>query len=454
MNPIRDSRGRFAPKAKASTSNGSTTSSSTPLPPCVGTYPPFIPHMICIDGMDGAGKTTVIHNLQKLLQDVFHKTVYVLDAPNYNSPSGKVIWDFLHEGTMDIRDRGPISLTYCVDRNEMMRTNFLRLFKHADDGNRPIILANRWALTNLIYQTTLFDTMCLADETEFITRGKRTMMGVPYQAHYSLPISPRTSYSFKFVHKPGIEDEALIHTSGIDLNLPTMWTIANSSFEDAQAILHLHPIKAQMVKDLCEALAPYLRATMVMDMLDLIYRAEITPWWFEQAGEVMPFHPFDHIRYVELIGHPGILSTNCGKRNRGGEGKDINESTRVQTSVLENIQYLYNRHDYINHANDFNCLHNFIDEYSKRVHHGVSIYFNRNQIAPYHPRPQTNTDAFDFDMVPVTTGEYEANVGKMIYGWSSKSKMRTIGAICKDVWKATGLEFIFGPIPAKFKFSI
>ena len=107
--------------------------------------------LITIEGMDYIGKTTLQQNLipklKEKLGDIF-EDVIPIKFPYYNSPTGKIIQDYLNDKSDNkesIYDYYYITNLYMLNRLEFFRDN-------PDLINRNVLLlADRYTLSNIIH---------------------------------------------------------------------------------------------------------------------------------------------------------------------------------------------------------------------------------------------------------------------------------------------------------------
>lgn len=100
---------------------------------------------IVIDGQDGAGIGTQAEILREKLMARGH--ILFLRYPNYNSPVGKAIYDFLHERIRLSREI--VFLLYAIDQLKDKEKINKTLEKN------EVVLTDRYFTTNLAYQCTL-----------------------------------------------------------------------------------------------------------------------------------------------------------------------------------------------------------------------------------------------------------------------------------------------------------
>lgn len=103
--------------------------------------------LIVIEGLDGGGKTTQLELLKKEYPDFRFITF-----PNYNSPSGEIVTDYLH-GKYNEEDKTVSAYTascfYAVDRYTSYKTDWE---KDCTDGKT--VISARYVSSNAMYQMT------------------------------------------------------------------------------------------------------------------------------------------------------------------------------------------------------------------------------------------------------------------------------------------------------------
>lgn len=408
------------------------------------------PVLICIDGMDGAGKSVVTKNLQRIFHEVLGKRVYMLEAPNYETPSGANIRNFLYQGMGSIRDRNVVSLMYAVDRNEVMRKAFDNIFRGPESAD--VVIANRWAISSLIYQTTCFNQSNPAEVSD-VDRGKRIPLYEGRPASWNLPIDPWCLYEFKFLYESGhpFGENTL---DSLRLNLTAIIYAAQAPLHMVSKQLGIHPVLAQMVKERCQILGKYLRAYMVHDVASTIYRAEISPWFIPTAHDI--YFPFTHMHNVELIGYPSVLLKGVGKRN-GDRGFDLYENTNTQLGVLENILYLYEDSWKVWSQQPPMEIRNTIKHMNQFQREGARCFFDISQLPAYPCRDDITFQAFDFTPIRVTDGApapVDWNSESPSCGWNNGTRMLAISTVVKDIWTRLGFHREYGAIPGTFHFKL
>ena len=110
--------------------------------------------IIEIEGTDGSGKETQSHLLAKNLSNL-GIDAEVVSFPDYDSPSSKMIKDFLHGEFGDRKSLTPIeiSMLYAFDRSYVFRTKNLQ----EKLNNGKWIIFDRYVWSNVIYNTTGLD---------------------------------------------------------------------------------------------------------------------------------------------------------------------------------------------------------------------------------------------------------------------------------------------------------
>ena len=106
--------------------------------------------VIVLEGLDGCGKSTQLALAEKLLRELVSE-VRAVSFPNYDSPSGAIITEYLHGGIPCDGENGAYAASsfYAVDRY----MSFAKDWK-ADYERGAVILSGRYATSNAIYQMT------------------------------------------------------------------------------------------------------------------------------------------------------------------------------------------------------------------------------------------------------------------------------------------------------------
>lgn len=109
-------------------------------------------YFIVIEGTDGSGKATQTKLLQKTLEKQ-GKEVFVIDFPQYETPTGKVIQSYLYGkfGDPTLVSPKDASMFYAADRWASAR----KIRKALDSGK--IVIADRYMLSNLAHQGAKID---------------------------------------------------------------------------------------------------------------------------------------------------------------------------------------------------------------------------------------------------------------------------------------------------------
>ena len=114
--------------------------------------------IITIDGVDGSGKNTVSSKIQENLESKGYDVIRI-SPPFYDTPTGKIVSDYLHDQYGGINDRWMISQLYSYDRNMWMKDHFDLFttpdYRYYSNNPKRVFLYNRNWISNLLYQTTL-----------------------------------------------------------------------------------------------------------------------------------------------------------------------------------------------------------------------------------------------------------------------------------------------------------
>ena len=106
------------------------------------------PVFLCIEGLDGSGKTVQCGLLADALRQA-GKRVFLIDFPQYESPLGREIGRFLsgkdETANADSVDAKSMCLWYAADRWNAL--------KHVDLSQYDYVIFNRYTLSSAVYQT-------------------------------------------------------------------------------------------------------------------------------------------------------------------------------------------------------------------------------------------------------------------------------------------------------------
>ena len=270
-----------------------------------------VPTMILIDGLDGSGKNTISTQMRNILTDAGYR-VFKLDSPDYDSPAGQMVMDYLTKGYGQIKDRSITSLYYTLDRQNYLRDHFDEIFR-AEPGY-DFIIANRWTLSSLLYQTTV----------------------LPQKPAYSLQCTHQATTSDAGDNLPRSGRTYTIHTNhGLRVH--------NYNLEELYHKVHwmdLHDPHSPEHDELTYVMN-HVRAQLVREHANLLYRLEMMPWWIERDGK--SYVPFANFRSIVLVPDMGTVRKNLLKRAGDDEEKlDQNETnTNFLKSVAENIHWIH-----------------------------------------------------------------------------------------------------------------
>jgi dTMP kinase len=132
--------------------------------------------IIVIEGLDGSGKATQTKILaDKLIQNGL--TVKKLEFPDYSNPSSSLVKMYLDgrfgDNPEDVNAYAA-SAFYAVDRV----ASFLQFWK-ADYENGSVILSDRYATSNIIYQMSKLDESLWESFIEWQTDFEYNKLGIP-----------------------------------------------------------------------------------------------------------------------------------------------------------------------------------------------------------------------------------------------------------------------------------
>ena len=109
------------------------------------------PIVLTIDGIDGSGKATITERIIDHIRDSGHSVTSV-SFPNYLSPTGQAISEYLGNGYDQSNNRTAAATLYSADRNRYWMNNFWRLF---GSGGYDYIVLNRNWMANIFFHTAL-----------------------------------------------------------------------------------------------------------------------------------------------------------------------------------------------------------------------------------------------------------------------------------------------------------
>jgi len=149
-------------------------------------------YKICIEGIDGAGKTTQIRKLKAYLENHGY-SVGLADFPRYETFVGKEIGSFLNTsnpvnvGNMDIKS---VCLWYATDRLVHFREN-PALFQENN-----FLLMNRYTLSNMTFQSARSDKP--EEISLWIYQLEHQILGIPEPDLYIiLDVDPNVARLWK-----------------------------------------------------------------------------------------------------------------------------------------------------------------------------------------------------------------------------------------------------------------
>lgn len=296
--------------------------------------------IIGIDGIDGAGKSTVAQFIkERLIMMGYH--VVTIEPPFYDTPSGKIVEDYLRHGYDDIRDRMVASMLYSFDRAMWMKDHFGETFINPENyfeytkDQKLIVLYTRNWLSNIFFQTT--------------------------------PIAQTPADSYRVM---GHVFGTVLNEGGeeIRLTLPRMHEILQELRVRGGVSEHYNIRNFKSIRTI-QTLYRRQRALFVKNMMRDVYMMDIMPWHAclpeaavkERYPKTLPYYnEVDFVQAAESVCNivlaPHIANTsveilrqNMIRRYKGDESKmDRNEANREYLdSVLENIHYIHRNFDRI-----------------------------------------------------------------------------------------------------------
>ena len=330
--------------------------------------------IITIDGVDGSGKNTVSGEIQKILEDRGYEVIRI-SPPFYDTPTGAIVSDYLHDRYGGVNDRWMISQLYSYDRNMWMRDNFHLFttsnYRYFNSDSKRIFLYNRNWISNLLYQTTL----------ELQTDGTRDTIFDPYIAAIN-----NAGSTFFF-----------------NLKMAGRWYYGD--FADPFKSFFS---KRTISKTALHSLMTLNRLDRMIHMIHNLYGMEIAPWKSinrvvddDKWSDMFPVdfvQAADHVINVVLTPYNRglhVIYDNMGKRYGGDSSKlDLNEKSEVyMASVIENIHWI-------------NRVWNMSPEILKRHQNLVNRFFREPDARVFEtniiPLKDTEKRAFQYDIIHTT----------------------------------------------------
>ena len=128
--------------------------------------------IIIIEGLDGCGKSTQLELLQRRFPDC-----RFLTFPNYQSPAGEIITEYLEGGIVDFdpeRSAYSASTFYAADRYISYRKDWC-----VDYLSGRTIISARYTTSNAIYQMTKLDRKVWEDYCNWLYDYEYNKLGIP-----------------------------------------------------------------------------------------------------------------------------------------------------------------------------------------------------------------------------------------------------------------------------------
>lgn len=386
------------------------------------------PEIICIDGTDGTGKTTMSQAVCDILTTKFGKKVKVISPPFYETLPGKMVWEFLHKGWGDIKDRKVLSSFYSNDRNWWLRDHFQELMFSGYD----YVITNRWALSNLIHNTTL--------RVPEGSSGSK-IPNMKFLAHDTMTNTPNavpSSHWGRLYHinipanlAPYLPQEFILKCASQIFTLGEIYDLCNT-YQDFSVTnfgeKDTTPNHTYEYWRVLRLTADYIRAMIIREHANFIYELEIMPWWVQMPDGL--YMPFANINSVVLnSGDYEINRANLKKRYAGDSAKmDINEASKsYQEAVIENVSWLYQHQDF---ATEIGMLSDVLTA----IHYpnvGTPYLIDPIDMMPIEPIKYP-AQAFWFEEVPTWCIEKSEDGDKVV----QRSKI----AVLEDVWQCLGLH--------------
>ena len=362
---------------------------------------PSRPKILWLDGLDGTGKATMTDMLREQIH-LAGKKVAIMDFPRYEERTGRLVKDYLTSGYGCIQDRSLAAILYSVDRTMELRERFDELFT---PGNYDYIVSNRFAMANLICQTTMY-VPTVTDQEGVLTPRK------PLMNRFRTIPSNHTTYFIEGTD----EDNPLRY----EFTLYGMHDYVNGNKDVLDIVLERD---REVVGGCIEQIYPILRYSLINDMANLLYRIEIEPW-VATDGNGIQYMPFADIDYVILTSDtPKALQENMLNRYSGHEDEmDAHErNAQYMLSMAENVDFIHRNYDDI-----FWNFSKIIRSYSfknpiitaMQEYRALSIF-------------QGPPDCFRFHKISVT---------------DSKGQMRKKDSILHELWRWFGLDREIGDL--------
>lgn len=263
-----------------------------------------MPKMFYIDGLDGSGKKTISLMVKKKLEDEFNQKVFVFDPPFYDTPTGKIVEEYLYDGYKGFRDRKLASLLYTTDRAVFLREHFDEMFS----GDYDVILMNRGMLSSFFFNTTL-EAQSREDDVHL---WHRTLS----DEHVRLN-TEHTLFTFNYGGD----------TSSVLLDDIRSWLVVRYDDPRWKAVEYVYN---------------YIRTMVLREHAQMLFELEVRPWWFldDHSGLKMPFVDVPTIVLMPEKS-TSFCENNVAHRRKGsGKGNDRNEQSGFLGAVHENIDYI------------------------------------------------------------------------------------------------------------------
>ncbi len=166
--------------------------------------------IIIIEGLDGSGKSTQF----ELLQSRFPECRFIT-FPNYDSPSGEIITDYL-KGKFpeenNIKSAYSASTFYAVDRYISYKSDW-----GIEYNSGKNIISARYTTSNAIYQMTKLEKSMWYDYCTWLYDLEYNKMGIPRPDHVIfLDMPVEISQKLLSIRYNGDNDKKDIHESDTD----------------------------------------------------------------------------------------------------------------------------------------------------------------------------------------------------------------------------------------------
>lgn len=127
--------------------------------------------LIAIEGVDGSGKQTAANHLKKIYE-MSGKRVRIVSFPNYDSPSGQLVKDYLsgaHGSDLNSLDSYQASTIFAMDRLVSFNLDWKKDYEDPD----CVIILDRYVGSNLYHQSAKI--MSAPEDYPFVSDGSKIL---------------------------------------------------------------------------------------------------------------------------------------------------------------------------------------------------------------------------------------------------------------------------------------